>query len=299
MDFENLQRELFERKLKMGEYFKQSFGVLKVFITENKLLAGLLIAANIFILFFNFLKQNISLEVKIATQIGDMDTIVKKTILNLVISLGILIISIGVEFIRAIIYSKVTYKIEGRENEYKLKNIAFKYLKFIGVYFLLLMCIGIVVAVLVMLGVILLLLTRNVEIDFLKYLIFGILIATYVIIILLLTLNTLYFIQTFYVRDMTIVDTFKYNLCLCKKNRLRILVPLLIIALINCIFTIPFFIGVFVFMPKYIVFFISIVSGIISVVLSLIATIMNIIIFLNVEYDYLKKQDEEMRKLTE
>ena len=50
---------------------------------------------------------------------------------------------------------------------------------------------------------------------------------------------------------------------------------------------------------KYIVFCISIVSGIISVVLSLIATIMNITIFLNVEYDYLKKQDEEMRKIEE
>ena len=291
MNFENLQKELFEKKLKMGEYFKQTFEVVKVFIAENKLLAGLFAAANVFILFFNFLQQNISLEVKIATQVGDTNTIVKKSILSLMISLGILIISTGVGFIRAIIYSKVTYKIEGRENEYKLKNIAFKYLKFIGLYLLFTVCIGIVVAVLIILGVILFLLTKNTEIEFLEYLILGILITIYVIIVLLITLNILYFIQTFFVRDMTIIDTFKYNLCLSKKNRLRILVPLLIVGLINFIFIIPFFTGVFVFMPTYIAFFISIVFGIISGVLSLIATVMNMIIFLNVEYDYLKKVD--------
>ena len=37
MNFENLQRELFERKLKIVEYFKKVLEVLKYVIKENKL----------------------------------------------------------------------------------------------------------------------------------------------------------------------------------------------------------------------------------------------------------------------
>ena len=37
MNFENLQRELFERKLKIVEYFKKVPEVLKYVIKENKL----------------------------------------------------------------------------------------------------------------------------------------------------------------------------------------------------------------------------------------------------------------------
>jgi len=46
MYFENLQRELFERKLKMGEYFKRAFEVLKVFMKENVLWVMFFIMVN-------------------------------------------------------------------------------------------------------------------------------------------------------------------------------------------------------------------------------------------------------------
>ena len=37
MNFENLQKDLFERKLNLGEYFAKTFELLKVFLKENKL----------------------------------------------------------------------------------------------------------------------------------------------------------------------------------------------------------------------------------------------------------------------
>ena len=36
MNFENLQKDLFERKLKLEEYFSKTFKLLKVFLKENK-----------------------------------------------------------------------------------------------------------------------------------------------------------------------------------------------------------------------------------------------------------------------
>ena len=296
MDFENLQRELFERKLKIGEYFKTSFEVWKIFMKKNKMVVSLLIIANVCILFFNFLQQNIGLEIKVASRVRDAAGVMRGSMLSLLISLGILIISAGVGLIGAIVYSKVTYEIEDRESEYKFKNVAFKYLKFTGVYLLLLLCIGIIVILLVILGIILLILAKNSETKFFEYLALGVPLAIYIIIIFLIALNVLYFIQIFYARDMTVIDTFKYNLRISKTNRLRILIPQLLLGLINCIFIISFSTKMFIFMPSYIVFFISIICGIISTALGLIGIVMSVIIFLNVEYNYLKSIDKKQKE---
>lgn len=300
MDFENLQRELFERKLKMGEYFKRAFESLKVFIEKNKKVVSLLVVANICTFFFNVLQQIIKAEIKVASQVGDTDAILRGSMLSFLLSVGVLMISAGTGLIRAVVYSKIACEIEGREDEYRFKNVALKYLKFIGIYLLSVLIIGIVVSLLATITtIIFLVLTKNTEVGFSKYLPLIISMTMYVIIIFLIVLNILYFIQTFYARDMKVTDTFKYNLSLSKKNRLRILVPQLILGLINCIFIIPLFIQSFIYIPSYIVFPVSIICGIISSVLGLVSIIMNMIIFLNVEYDYLKKQDEEMRKIEE
>ncbi|WP_455045841.1 hypothetical protein [Leptotrichia trevisanii] len=297
MDFENLQRELFERKLKIGEYFKRAFESLKVFIEKNKKVVSLLVVANICTFFFSVLQQIIKAEIKVASQVGDTDAILRGSMLSFLLLVGVLMISAGTGLIRAVVYSKIACEIEGRENEYRFKNVALKYLKFIGIYLLSVLIIGIVVSLLATITtIIFLVLTKNTEVGFFKYLPLIISMTMYLI-IFLIVLNILYFIQTFYARDMKVIDTFKYNLSLSKKNRLRILVPQLILGLINCIFIIPLFIQSFIYIPSYIVFPVSIICGIISSVLGLVSIIMNMIIFLNVEYDYLKKQDEEMRKI--
>ena len=49
MKIQNLQNELSKRKLQMGEYFRITFDVLKVFVKENKLWTIFFLVANIFL----------------------------------------------------------------------------------------------------------------------------------------------------------------------------------------------------------------------------------------------------------
>lgn len=51
MNFENIQKDLFERKLNLGEYFAKTFELLKVFLKENKLWFILLTIGNAWLLF--------------------------------------------------------------------------------------------------------------------------------------------------------------------------------------------------------------------------------------------------------
>ena len=71
MNFENLQRELFERKLKIVEYFKKVPEVLKYVIKENKLWILFFVLGYIWLMLSNvrmreiFLKmQRLSLEIR-------------------------------------------------------------------------------------------------------------------------------------------------------------------------------------------------------------------------------------------
>ena len=113
---------------------------------------------------------------------------------------------------------------------------------------------------------------------------------------IIVTLNILYYMQTLDIRNIKVLEAFKYNLALSKKNRLRILIPTLIITAINLVFVLPFSTKLFVFMPSYVVFLIAVVCGFISSILGIAGIIMNTVIFLNVEYDYLKRQAEEKEK---
>ena len=134
--------------------------------------------------------------------------------------------------------------------------------------------------------------TKNFNSRFLEYIMDGV----YFIIVIIVALNTLYFMQTLYMRSIKVLEAFKYNLALSKKNRLRMLIPKLIITAINFVFILPFSTKLLVFMSSYVVLLIAIVCGFISSILVITGIIMNTVIFLNVEYDYLKRQAEDKEK---
>ena len=288
MNFENLQKDLFERKLNLGEYFAKTFELLKVFLKENKLWFILLALGNAWLLFSNILMQHIGISLKIAESTGDNRGIIGALFSNLLVLFGIVIVSLGLGLLRVIIYMKSGYKIEGKEKEYRFENAFIKYLKYIGMYLLFVIAIAVIIMILFLLVAILAVATRGIHSNFVGY----ILIAIYVAIILAFILNVLYFFQIFYIRNMKIWDSFKYNLKLSKKNRLRIIVPVIIIVLASLIFVVPFVFSVFDFMPIYVGFAASVICGFFSGILGVAGIIMNIVVFLNVEYDYLKKQAE-------
>lgn len=293
MDFENLQRELFETKLKMGEYFKKTFEILKIFLKENKLYTSLFAIGNIWMFFSNAIMQNILIKMQIASQVEDREVILEAFASELLIFSGVLLVSLCLGLLRGVIYTKAAYKIEGRESEYKFKNVFFKYLTFIGIYLLFCIVIGVIIVIILVMAIIFSLITKNFNSRFLEYIMFGV----YFIIAITVTLNILYFMQTLYIRNIKVLEAFKYNLALSKKNRLRILIPTLIITVINLVFILPFSTKLFIFMQSYIVFLIAVVCGFISSILGIAGIIMNTVIFLNVEYDYLKRQAEEKEKL--
>ncbi len=293
MNFENIQKDLFERKLNLGEYFAKTFELLKVFLKENKLWFILLTIGNAWLLFSNILMQRIGISLKIADSTGDNRGIIGALFSNLLVLFGIVIVSLGLGLLRVIIYMKSGYKIEGKEKEYRFENAFFKYLKYIGLYLLFVIAITVVVMILILITTILgIAINKATNSVFVGYTIIAIPIIIYIAIILAFILNTLYFFQIFYIRNIKVWESFKYNLKLSKKNRLRIIVPVIIIVLASLIFVVPFVFSVFDFMPIYVGFAASVICGFFSGILGVAGIIMNIVVFLNVEYDYLKKQAE-------
>ena len=293
MNFENLQKDLFERKLNLGEYFAKTFELLKVFLKENKLWFILLALGNAWLLFSNILMQHIGISLKIAESTGDNRGIIGALFSNLLVLFGIVIVSLGLRLLIVIIYMKSGYKIEGKEKEYRFENAFFKYLKYIGLYLLFVIAITVVVMILILITTILgIAINKATNSVFVGYTIIAIPIIIYIAIILAFILNTLYFFQIFYIRNIKVWESFKYNLKLSKKNRFRIIVPVIIIVLASLIFVVPFVFSVFDFMPIYVGFAASVICGFFSGILGVAGIIMNIVVFLNVEYDYLKKQAE-------
>ena len=293
MNFENLQKDLFERKFKLGEYFSKTFELLKVFLKENKLWFILLAFGNTWLLFSNILMQHIGISLKIAESTGDNRGIIGALFSNLLVLFGIVIVSLGLGLLRVIIYMKSGYKIEGKEKEYRFENAFIKYLKYIGLYLLFVIAITVVVMILILITTILgIAINKATNSVFVGYTIIAIPIIIYIAIILAFILNTLYFFQIFYIRNIKVWESFKYNLKLSKKNRFRIIVPVIIIVLASLIFVVPFVFSVFDFMPIYVGFAASVICGFFSGILGVAGIIMNIVVFLNVEYDYLKKQAE-------
>ena len=293
MNFENLQKDLFERKLNLGEYFAKTFELLKVFLKENKLWFILLALGNAWLLFSNILMQHIGISLKIADSTGDNRGIIGALFSNLLVLFGIVIVSLGLGLLRVIIYMKSGCKIEGKEKEYRFENAFFKYLKYIGLYLLFVIAITVVVMILILITTILgIAINKATNSVFVGYTIIAIPIIIYIAIILAFILNTLYFFQIFYIRNIKVWESFKYNLKLSKKNRFRIIVPVIIIVLASLIFVVPFVFSVFDFMPIYVGFAASVICGFFSGILGVAGIIMNIVVFLNVEYDYLKKQAE-------
>lgn len=293
MNFENLQKDLFERKLNLGEYFAKTFELLKVFLKENKLWFILLALGNAWLLFSNILMQRIGISLKIADSTGDNRGIIGALFSNLLVLFGIVIVSLGLGLLRVIIYMKSGCKIEGKEKEYRFENAFFKYLKYIGLYLLFVIAITVVVMILILITTILgIAINKATNSVFVGYTIIAIPIIIYIAIILAFILNTLYFFQIFYIRNIKVWESFKYNLKLSKKNRLRIIVPVIIIVLASLIFVVPFVFSVFDFLPIYVGFAASVICGFFSGILGVAGIIMNIVVFLNVEYDYLKKQAE-------
>ena len=297
MAFGNFQRELYEKKLETKKYFSMAFEILKVFINENKLWTIFFVIANIWKLFSNIIEN----------RIYDYKFLI--FIPNIVAT-----IYIGVFCIVSII--KIGNKIENKIFEYNLKDIMKKYLIIIAI-----LVIAYLVAAEIIFGIIanfqaaifgmwwlgaeiarplyvgyeLFLIIFEIVVAILSLVVFGA--------IIFLISNVFYFVQIYCIRNISVQEAFRLNLKLLEGNRLRILIPVVSLAAVNFILTSPFSnIAIIVslsflkFLPIYAVFPISIIIGTISSLLIIFIITISVIIYLNVEYDYVKKYNKNLER---
>lgn len=297
MAVENFQRELYEKKLETKKYFSMAFEILKVFINENKLWTIFFVIANIWKLFSNIIEN----------RIYDYKFLI--FIPNLVAT-----IYIGVFCIVSII--KIGNKIENKIFEYNLKDIMKKYLITIAI-----LVIAYLVAAEIIFDIIanfqaaifgmwwlgaeivrplyvgyeLFLIIFEIVVAILSLVVFGA--------IIFLISNVFYFVQIYCIRSISVQEAFRLNLKLLEGNRLRILIPVVSLAAVNFILTSPFSnIAIIVslsflkFLPIYAVFPISIIIGTISSLLIIFIITISVIIYLNVEYDYVKKHNKNLER---
>ena len=275
MDFQNLQDKLIEKKLNLTEYFKESKEVVKVFLKENKLWTVFFIIANIWMLFSATFQKKLTTE----SYVRLYDSF------SYLISMLNTVASVYSNLFYTAAIMKIGFKIENREDEFTFKKLFLKFLMLTLVYFV----ISVICGFLTLPAAIILLYSNA---SFLGMIIAGIIIIAIVVFVLIMFL---YFIQIYCIRKMMIFDVFQYNLEISKGNRMRAIIPIIIFVLLNAILRVPFSLHLFDKTPLIIIFPISIIVGIISSFLGIFIAVMGVIIFLNVEYDYLKKQNKNLQ----
>lgn len=275
MDFQNLQDKLIEKKLNLTEYFKESKEVVKVFLKENKLWTVFFIIANIWMLFSATIQKKLTTE----SYVRLYDSF------SYLISMLNTVASVYSNLFYTAAIMKIGFKIENREDEFTFKKLFLKFLMLTLVYFV----ISVICGFLTLPAAIILLYSNA---SFLGMIIAGIIIIAVIVFGIIMFL---YFIQIYCIRKMMIFDVFQYNLEISEGNRMRAIIPIIIFVLLNAILRVPFSLHLFDKIPLIIIFPISVIGGIISSFLGIFISIMGVIIFLNVEYDYLKKQNKNLQ----
>lgn len=262
MDLENVRKEILGVKLDISEYFRVAFSVFKILLKENKLL-----------MFFSFLitlTGVVSGVIVIGEQIiGEAEMyeyydIVTKLILAFM-SIVYLIFNIGSPFFKGYFFRKVAFKLENNTNNLNLGKLSIKVLK--------------------LLGVVLILSVISIFAEKISSFI-GSIVTIWAL---------LYFFEAYYIRNLGLKDSANYSLELSKGNRYRVIVPNLIvgipslIGIVSAVFILSNQRNGFIILGFFFLF--TIIAAIVIVYME----IFNIVVFLNVENNYLKNRGESDR----
>lgn len=262
MDLENVRKEILGVKLDISEYFRVAFSVFKILLKENKLL-----------MFFSFLitlTGVVSGVIVIGEQIiGEAEMyeyydIVTKLILAFM-SIVYLIFNIGSPFFKGYFFRKVAFKLENNTNNLNLGKLSIKVLK--------------------LLGVVLILSVISIFAEKISSFI-GSIVTIWAL---------LYFFEAYYIRNLGLKDSANYSLELSKGNRYRVIVPNLIVGIPSLIGIVS---AVFILSNQrngFIILGFFFLFTIIAAIVLLYMEIFNIVVFLNVEYNYLKNREENDR----
>ena len=269
MNLDNIQKKLFERKLDTTEYFKTAFDVYREFLKNNKLLVFLTYLLMLVIIGTDFFNRYLIFKIVI-----NEDRSSKIVSMLMVFGILELIFSIIQLFLTGYYLKKIVMEIEDKK-EFNLKKFILKILRLVSIQYCLILGFTVIVESLKMvsLGIISLILQITAIIIAVKYF--------------------LYF-EVYYIQDDTgIISSINYSYQLSKGNRLRKIIPGIVLILISIIPTFVIAFGILqVFRISFWFGIIVIAIFIVGVVLAgIYLQVLSSVIFLNVEYDFLKKQE--------
>ena len=295
MDLYNLRNNMRSRYFSMLEYLNNGFEIFKMFVKKHPLLVfSHFVFSTVMVLFitFPFTEQAVKMY-EFAKKVNN--TKMQKNInineyaslLSSLFSMLLLyaLISLILQFVAVIIRKKAGLEIEMEEDaeKEKIKKDKFKLGK-ITLKFIIMMAVYLIIGLaLIMLIVVFSLVLDNSS-------------ALFIVSVIYFTLffNVLYLQQIYYLRDVNLVEAFRYNLYLSKGKRLRILLPIIMIALITFFinYALNYFTGITIgkLQNLQILGIVTSVTGGIVKTFSILYTIIaENLVYFNVEYMDLKK----------
>ena len=295
MNLYNLRNNMRSRYFSMLEYLNNGFEIFKMFVKKHPLLVfSHFVFSTVMVLFitFPFTEQAIKMY-EFAKKVNN--TKMQKNInineyaslLSSLFSMLLLyaLISLILQFVAVIIRKKAGLEIEMEEDaeKEKIKKDKFKLGK-ITLKFIIMMAVYLIIGLaLIMLIVVFSLVLDNSS-------------ALFIVSVIYFTLffNVLYLQQIYYLRDVNLVEAFRYNLYLSKGKRLRILLPIIMIALITFFinYALNYFTGITIGKLQNLQMLgivTSATGGIVKTFSVLYTIIAENLVYFNVEYMDLKK----------
>ena len=260
MGIEDLKDSL-HNNFSLMEYFDKSFSFFSKFLRENK---GLVIA---YIL--------ISIISNLSARFINLDGIKTETLFSSVLLafLRFLIFYLPTTLLIKKIQNRMVVDIEGISAEVSYKELFLKIIKCVLAIFVLIVVATVIFRIVA-------LISRQLAI------------ILYVGGVVFIALHLLYFNSLYYIRDVKIFDAVTYNVHLCKGNRLRIIIPSVIVCIFAILVNIPFNI-LRVISGNLLIFNYAVISvnSILNSLILIFYTMLVTLIFLNVEYMDLEKMD--------
>lgn len=260
MGTEDLKDSL-RNNFSLMEYFDKSFSFFSKFLRENK---GLVIA---YVL--------ISIISNLSARFINLDGIKTETLfLSVLLAfLRFLIFYLPTTLLIKKIQNRMVVDIEGISAEVSYKELFLKIIKCVLAIFVLIVVATVIFRIVA-------LISRQLAI------------ILYVGGVVFIALHLLYFNSLYYIRDVKIFDAVTYNVHLCKGNRLRIIIPSVIVCIFATLVNIPFNI-LRVISGNLLIFNYAVISvnSILNSLILIFYTMLLTLIFLNVEYMDLEKID--------
>ena len=268
MYLENLREKIFKKDLGIGETFSAAFDLFKIILKENKLLAFFQFIL-IYIPFANGYYSRFLVNIMAFYEY----LIPIFFLLNFVLAFAF---TVANNYFIAYFLRKIALKVEGRADKFSAKGILIKSLTVLGIGAGLRIILS-VLENLSFLGALLALLA-------------------YITVIVVFIWALFYFYDIYYIRNLTLSESIDYSLKLSEGNRLKKIIP-------GIIFVVGFIIGIMiiVFPISRILpdrtgeFLIIIVFSVILSLFLLYFMTLQIVIYLNVENNYLKNEGKDSK----